>query len=87
MNTITKAVKEIISEVEADSKNWQNIHGTEQWDSYYGENEAAEERKLWGYNERIKTTTAMSEIEKLLDLLEQAFDLAEDLEDKQIIQK
>ena len=87
MYTITKAIKEVISEVEAVSKNWQNIHGTEQWDSYYGENEAAEERKLWGYNERIKTMTAMSEIERLLDLLNAAYDLADSLEDKKIIQK
>ena len=87
MNTITKSIRETISEVEADVKNWQNIHGTERWDAYYGEHEAAEERKLWGYNARIKTTTAMSEIQRLLDLLEQAYDIADSLEDKRIIQK
>ena len=87
MYTITKAIKEIISEVEADSKNWQSIAGTENWDKYYGEHEAVEERKLWGYNERVKTGTAFQEIDKLLDLLEQAFDLADSLETKQIIQK
>lgn len=87
MNTITRGIKELISEVEADMTNWQSIHGTEQWDSYYGEHEAVEERKVWGYNERIKTTTAMSEIERLLDLLNAAYDLADSLEDKRIIQK
>ena len=87
MYTITKAIKEIISEVEADSKNWQSIANTENWDKYYGENEAVEERKLWGYNERIKTSTANLAISALLDMLGQAFDLADDLEDKHIIQK
>lgn len=87
MYTITKAIKEIISEVEADSKNWENIAKTEQFDEYYGEHEALEERKLLGYNERIKTSTANLAISALLDMLEQAFDLADDLEDKSIIQK
>jgi uncharacterized protein YukE len=87
MYTITKAIKEIISEVEADSKNWQGIAQTEHFDEYYGEHEALEERKLWGYNERIKTSTANLAISALLDMLEQAFDLADDLEVKQIIQK
>lgn len=87
MYTITKAIKEIISEVEADSKNWQSIAQTEHFDEYYGEHEAVEERKLWGYNERIKTSTANLAIDALLSLLEQAFDLADDLEIKQIIQK
>lgn len=87
MYTITKAIKEIISEVEADSKNWQNIADTEKWDEYYGEHEAVEERKFWGYNERIKTSTANLAIGALLDMLEQALDLADDLEVKQIIQK
>lgn len=87
MYTITKAIKEIISEVEADSKNWQGIAQTEHFDEYYGEHEAVEERKLWGYNERIKTSTASLAISALLDILEQAFDLADDLEVKQIIQK
>ena len=87
MYTITKAIREIISEVEADSKNWQSIANTENWDKYYGEHEAVEERKLWGYNERIKTDTANLAISALLDMLEQAFDLADDLEDKHIIQK
>ena len=87
MYTITKAIREVISEVEADSKNWQSIANTENWDEYYGEHEAVEERKLWGYNERIKVGTAYQEIDKLLALLEQAFDLADTLEDKHIIQK
>lgn len=87
MYTITKAIKEIISEVEADAKNWENITKTEHFDEYYGEHEAVEERKLWGYNERVKTSTASLAISALLDMLEQAFDLADDLEIKQIIQK
>ena len=87
MYTITKAIREVISEVEADAKNWQNIAQTEHFDEYYGEHEAVEERKLWGYNERIKVETARQEIYKLLDMLEQAFDLADNLEDKHIIQK
>lgn len=87
MYTITKAIKEIISEVEADAKNWQNITQTEHFDEYYGEHEALEERKLWGYNERIKTSTASLAISALVDMLEQAFNLADDLEDKSIIQK
>lgn len=87
MNTITKAIRETISEVEADNKNWADIHGTEQWDAYYDEHKAIEERKLFGYNERIKATTAMCEIERLLDLLEQAYDIADKLELRQIIQK
>ena len=87
MYTITKAIREIISEVEADSKNWENIAKTEHFDEYYGEHEALEERKYWGYDEKVKTSDAKLAVDALLDMLEQAFDIADNLEAKQIIQK
>lgn len=87
MYTITKAIREIISEVKADSKNWQRIAETEKWDEYYGEHDAFDQRKALGYNQEVKTSDAELAIDALLDMLEQAFDIADNLEAKQIVQK
>lgn len=81
MGTISKAIKDVISEVVIDDKQWEEIRRTEEYDKDL----ADEIRGIYEYNMNVDAGSAYHKVHLLLFKLEKLYDMATELEDKRIV--